>query len=136
MKAPEVVRRYAATLLEAAQEGQSDAAVRRDVEGIKATLDQSAELTAALGNRLLDPQTLHNVLQSVFGGKVEQLTLNFLLLVADRRRVALLPDILHAFIELADEQAGLVTAEVRTAVALTDEQEQQLTFTFLFAFSA
>jgi len=126
MKAPEVVRRYAATLLEAAQESQSDAVVRRDVEGIAATLDQAPELAAALSNRLLSPQVLHNILQGVFGGKVQQLTLNFILLVADRRRAALLPDILRAFVELADEQAGLVTAEVRTSIALTAEQEQQL----------
>ena len=63
MKALEVVRRYAATLLEAAQESQSDAAVRRDVEGIVATLDQAVELAAALSNRLLSPQVMHNILQ-------------------------------------------------------------------------
>lgn len=126
MKAPEVVRRYAATLLEAAEESQLGAEVRRDVEGLALTLDQSAELAEALGNRLLSPQVLRNVLEGIFGGKVQQLTLNFLLLLADRRRAGLLAEILNDYVELADERAGLVTAEVRTAVALTAEQERQL----------
>ena len=90
------------------------------------TLDQSAELTEALGNRLLSPQVLRNVLEGIFGGKVQQLTLNFLLLLADRRRAGLLAEILNDYLELADERAGLVMAQVRTAVALTPEQERQL----------
>ena len=56
MRAQEVVRRYASTLLEAASEtGVSDEAMRSDLEGLAATLDGSAEFSEFVANRLLDP---------------------------------------------------------------------------------
>ena len=50
MNAPEVVRRYAVTLLEAADETGVAEAVQRDVEGLVETRRQSEELTEFLAN--------------------------------------------------------------------------------------
>ncbi len=122
MSAPEVVRRYAATLLEAAAELKAEAQVQADVEGLRATLQTSAELSACLRNRLVDAQVHRSLLEALFAGKVQPLTLNFLLLLAERRRADLLPEILAAFADLYDARQGFVQAEVRSAVELSDEQ--------------
>jgi len=122
MKAPEVVRRYAATLLDAAAETQVVDRVRQDVERLNATLGASAELASFLADRLIDGQIKSCALEQLFGGKVEGLTLNFLLLLCQRRRTVLMPEILVACTELFDERAGVVTAEVRSAVELSQEQ--------------
>lgn len=126
MKAPEVVRRYAATLLEVAAETRSDEQVRADVEALQATLRASAELRQFLRERLVDAQVKGRVLERLFSGKVQPLTLNFLLLLAQRRRVDLLPEILAACIEMADSRRGILNAEVRSAVALSPEQGERL----------
>ena len=47
---------------------------------------------------------------------------NFLALVAQRRRLDLLPDILAAYRGLVDEAAGRVRASVRSAAPLTEAQ--------------
>lgn len=122
MNAPEVVRRYAATLLETAAELKVEAQVQADVEGLQATLRASAELSSALRNRLIDAQIHRALLESLFAGKVQPLTLNFLLLLAERRRADLLPEILVAFIDLFDARRGVLKAEVRSAVELSEEQ--------------
>ena len=57
MSASEVVRRYASTLLDAADEaGPGSEAVRSDMEGLTATLAASGELREFLSNRLVDAQ--------------------------------------------------------------------------------
>ena len=82
MNAPEVVRRYAVTLLEAADETGATAAVQRDVERLLETVRQSGELAEFLANPLADGQAQSNVLREIFSGKLEVLTLNFLQLMA------------------------------------------------------
>ena len=90
MNAPEVVRRYAVTLLEAADETGATAAVQRDVERLLETVRQSGELTEFLANPLADSQAQANVLRELFSGKVEVLTLNFLQLMAVRGRASVI----------------------------------------------
>ena len=126
MKAPEVVQRYAGTLLDAAAETQVFAPVHQDVERLLATLDASAELVSFLTDRLIGEDVKGRVIEQLFTGKVQDLTLNFLLLLARRRRVGLLPEVLNACMELFDERAGVIIAEVRSAVELDEEQADNL----------
>ena len=126
MKAPEVVQRYAGTLLDAAAETQIFEPVRQDVERLVATLDASAELVSFLTDRLIGEDVKGRVLEQLFAGKVQDLTLNFLLLLARRRRVDLLPEVLNTCIELFDERAGMIIAEVSSAVELNEEQAGNL----------
>lgn len=122
MKAAEIVRRYAATLLDAAGETGIPDQVHRDVEGLQATLQASAELLNFLRDRLVDAQLKGRALEQLFSGKVQALTLNFLLLLAQRRRVELLPEILEACAALFDARQGTVNAEVRSTVELSPQQ--------------
>ena len=126
MNAPEVVRRYAATLLEAADETGATTAVQRDVERLLETLRQSGELAEFLANPLADSQAQANVLEELFSGKVEVLTLNFLQLMAVRSRASIIGAALGNFLDQVVEREGIISAEVRSAVALSEEQCQRL----------
>lgn len=122
----EVVRRYAATVLDAAAAAGVTDAVRRDLAGLASTLRASTELTAFLGNRLIDPAATAAALARVFAGRVDNLTLNFLRLVAQRRRADLLPQIAVAALQILDARSGTDTAEVRSATPLTAPQLEAL----------
>ncbi|NKB66996.1 MAG: ATP synthase F1 subunit delta [Candidatus Latescibacteria bacterium] len=126
MNAPEVVRRYATTLLETAVETEILEQIYADIGGVEATLSASAELQAFLADRLIDVQVTQRVLEQIFADKVSPLTANFLLLLAQRRRVHLLSDIIEAFAELYDERAGVVTAQVRSSYPLSQEHIEAL----------
>ena len=126
MNAPEVVRRYAATLLEAADETGATAAVQRDVERLLETVRQSGELAEFLANPLAASQVQANVLRELFSGKVEVLTLNFLRLMAVRGRASIIGAALESFLDQVAEREGIISAEVRSAVALSEEQCQRL----------
>ena len=127
MSASEVVRRYANTLLDAAEEtGLGTDAVRSNMEGLTATLDASSELRDFLRNRLLDVKLVETVLERLFADKVEPLVLNFLRLLARRGRASLLAEVAIACVEILDERSGIRTAEVRSAIELSPEQLEGL----------
>lgn len=126
MNAPEVVRRYAATLLEAADEKGATAAVQGDVERLLETVRESGELAEFLAYPLADSQTQANVLRELFSGKLEVLTLNFLRLMAVRGRASIIGAALGSFLDQVAEREGIISAEVRSAVALSEEQCQRL----------
>jgi F-type H+-transporting ATPase subunit delta len=126
MNAPEVVRRYAATLLDAAEETGVLEAVRKDVEGILETVAGSKDLAEFLENPLLSAEVQDKTLSAIFAGKLQELTLNFLSLMAQRRRASMLLQTLEAFLELVEESKGVVSAEVVSAVALTEDQQERL----------
>ena len=126
MNAPEVVRRYAVTLLEAADETGVIDVVQRDVEQLIETVRQSQELAEFLVNPLIGPQIQASALEQIFSGKVGDISLNFLQLMAARGRAAIIETVLVCFLELVAERAGVVRAEVRAAVELSSEQQQRL----------
>ena len=126
MNAPEVVRRYGATLLETAAETGVTAAVQRDVERLLATVGQSDELSEFLANPLVGSQAQAEALRQLFGGKIEGLTLNFLRLMAVRGRASIIDAALGSFLDQVAEREGIIGAEVRSAVALSAEQCQLL----------
>ena len=126
MNVPEVVRRYAVTLLDAADDTGTTEAVQRDVEGLAETLRQSAELAEFLANPLIGAQSQADALKQLFGGKVEDLTLNFLQLMSSRGRAAVIGQALEGFLQLVAEREGIISAEVRSAVELTEEQQARL----------
>jgi F-type H+-transporting ATPase subunit delta len=97
-----------------------------DVERLISTLDASAELAAFLGNRLVVEEIKSRVLEQLLAGKVQVLTLNFLHLLARRRRIDLLSEVLQVCMQMFDERSGIFTVEVRSAVELTRAQEDQL----------
>ena len=118
MNFPEVVRRYAITLLDAAEEtGVLDGA-RRDLEGIEMALDGSHELRDFLQNRLVNDESKQAALERVFDGRVDALAMNFMRLLVQRGRAGMLHEITQACLQIMDERSGVATGQVRSAVAL------------------
>ena len=104
VQVPEVVRRYAITLLEAAAERAVTDAVSTDLEGLQSTLEGSVELRDFVGNRILPPETATKALDVLFEGKVDGLTLNFMRLLVQRRRIHLLLAIVDCALQLRESR--------------------------------
>jgi F-type H+-transporting ATPase subunit delta len=122
-----VARRYARALLEASAPGA--------VVGIAQQLDVLARLVTSnpeLGEVIRDPAysraQRHAVLEDLIQLlKPDSPTLpNFLRLLVDRHRVAMLPDLARIFRDMADEKAGRVRGTVVSAVPLDQDLIRQL----------
>lgn len=126
MNIPEVVRRYAVTLLDAAEETGALEDTRRDLEGIGTALAGSGELRDFLQNRLVQDESKQTALERVFDGRVGALAMNFMRMLVQRGRASMLREVTQACLQIIDERSGVSTAQVRSAVALDQSQTDHL----------
>ena len=118
-------RVYARALFEAAREGGRLEPVREQLEQIVAAASEVPELRELLRNPQLDPRTRAAALEDVLSGG-DELLRNFLLVLADKGRIGALEEIAQEFERLVSEEEGILTAELTTAVELSDEDERRL----------
>lgn len=121
-----VVPRYVRALVDAAEERGVLEQVQEDVQGLQGLLLQSEDLQAFLADPLAHPQQKQQTFRALFSGKVNELTLNFLMLLCEKRRERVLDGILQGFLDLLDERRGVATAQVRAAKPLAPEQQERL----------
>jgi F-type H+-transporting ATPase subunit delta len=119
--------RYAAALYaHAADQHQIDAVVEQ-MEALGRLLDSSPELQRLVKSPLIDVNTagkaIRAALESQGFGKIVMDTVG---VITANRRLPALRAVITAFAALVAAKRGVVVAEVSTAHALTDVQEQQL----------
>ncbi len=127
MIAAHVSRRYARALLDIGLgEGTLEGLVG-DIGKLAEVYDDSADLRASVENPVV-PIAAKKAILSELCDKlgVSKTAKNAVLLLGDRRRLRLLPDIATMLREMNDAQKGLMRAEVTTAVALSDAFYQKL----------
>jgi F-type H+-transporting ATPase subunit delta len=120
-------RRYAKAVFALALDDNAVDRVGNELRSVAETIDGSPELAAVLGNPTVTPAAR----AAVMGAIVARLGLspvvaNAVRLITDHRRAPLLPRIAEAYVQLADERAGKLRAEVVSAQPLTDAQYTRL----------
>jgi F-type H+-transporting ATPase subunit delta len=116
-----VARRYARALHALASEARRAEAVAEELAGFNQLLGAERELRDALLRPWVKAATKRGIVLEVASRLgVSALTRNFLALVAQRRRLDLLGEILTAYRARVDEAAGRIRARVRSAAPLSD----------------
>jgi F-type H+-transporting ATPase subunit delta len=117
-----VARRYAKALLDFAIEKGKLEEVRADMRAIAKTCRDSRELVSFLKSPVVKVDDKVNVIERLFRGKIQNITGEFLTVVARKKRERVIPDIAHAFAELYREHHGILLAEITSAVPLTEAE--------------
>jgi F-type H+-transporting ATPase subunit delta len=115
-----------ALLAGAEQEGQLDD-VEDELFRLGRILEREGELTVILQDPTIPADTRVELLRNVLAEKVRPTTLRLATEVVAHPRGRTLDRALEDFVRLAAERRQRLVAEVWSAVALTDEQETQLT---------
>ena len=126
MSATGVSQRYTEALASAAEDRGVLDEVQSDVEGLIELLEASEDLVSYVEDLFILPRQKCEAFTRLFEGKVQDLTLNFLLLLCEKRRERLLREMLQDFLALMADRRGIATAEVTAATELSDEQLSQL----------
>jgi F-type H+-transporting ATPase subunit delta len=127
MIAAHVSRRYAKALLELGMAESALEALVADVTKIAELYESSHDLRASVENPVIPLEAKKAILSELCEKlSVGTTTKHAVLLLGDRRRLVLLPEIATMLREMNDAQKGLLRAEVTTAVALSDEFYQKL----------
>jgi F-type H+-transporting ATPase subunit delta len=114
-------RVYAEALLAAAGEQGRLAEVREELGDFVAAVDASEELRALLRNPQIDARVKRDALAAALGD-ADELVRNFLLLVAEKGRIAEIDEIQREFERLIAREARVLELELTTAVELSDEE--------------
>jgi F-type H+-transporting ATPase subunit delta len=116
-----IAGRYAQALYELGTEQNNLAQVREELRQVSATYQSSQELRTILDNPQVDAESrtalMNDILQRVGVSPTVRSVVGLLL---QRRRVLLLPLVSRALDRLADEQTGVLRAQVTTAAELPE----------------
>jgi F-type H+-transporting ATPase subunit delta len=118
-------RVYAHALFEAAEERGKLETIRDQLAQVAAAEAEVPELRELLRNPQVDPRARAAALEDLLSGG-DELLRNFLLLLADKGRSGQLEEIAREFDRLVAEHEGVISAELTTAVELSDDDEQRL----------
>lgn len=124
-----VASRYAAALMQAAEEAKAVDAVARDLEVVRATLGGSWDLQRLLASPIVSSAKKQSILTELFGARFAPLTMQFVALMVDKGRERALASAVEQWFGLRDERMGVVTADVTSAVDLTPDQRRAITAT-------
>lgn len=129
MRAEIVARNYAQTLLELAERNGGQPTVEEFGRAMELLADTVADrkVREFLSTPRVDAEARKEALRGALEGRVPDLFLRFVMVVVDKRRQALLPDIAHEYRALVDERAGRVRVQVAISHAPDEALQEEIT---------
>ncbi|WP_316842637.1 ATP synthase F1 subunit delta [Pedobacter gandavensis] len=118
--------RYAKSMIDLAKEQNSLEEIKNDMVLLDQVIDQNPELEAILNNPIVPLDKKSGILEDVFGAKVNVVTKAFLKLIVSKGRSAILFGMAKSFIQQYNAIKGIVTAEVTSAIELTDANRTEI----------
>ncbi|KQI69083.1 ATP synthase F0F1 subunit delta [Loktanella sp. 3ANDIMAR09] len=122
-----IAKRYALAVFELAKDGNEFKVMEGDVVALQTALNDSADLRDLIHSPIYGRDQQFAAIRAVAAKmKLSDTMSNLLGLLADKRRLFVLPGILTTLRDMLAEERGEVTAEVITAKALTKGQSEKL----------
>jgi F-type H+-transporting ATPase subunit delta len=115
--------RYAVALFELAEDRDALDAVAEDLRNFQSLLDESADLRRLIRSPVLSREEQGRAVTALAErAGFSPLSRQFLGLLAHKRRLFVLPEIISAYLVMLGKHKGEVSAELTSAVALSEEQ--------------
>ena len=122
-----LAERYAGALVDVALENKEADRVKKELAQFAALMRESPELHAILSNPSIARAAKHSAIQEIVARMGASRTLrNYLFVIVDQRRAAMLVEIQEAFSRLLDARQGITQATVTSAAELTASERAEL----------
>lgn len=119
--------RYARAIFELAQEERAVETVERDFAALKTMIAESSDLARLVRSPVFSRDAQGKAMKAVLAAMgASALATRFVLLLAAKRRLFALRDIIRAYEAMAAKQRGEITASVVSARPLSDAQAAEL----------
>jgi F-type H+-transporting ATPase subunit delta len=126
MASDPLVKSYAEALFQVARAEETLDRVEEELTRLSKSLDSNAELREFLSNPQISSDGKKSALSQIFAGKISPITFHWINMVVDQGRQRRLPTIIEAFLTLTEEAREKVTAEVITAIPLSEDLAKRL----------
>ncbi|NLB88132.1 MAG: F0F1 ATP synthase subunit delta [Syntrophomonadaceae bacterium] len=117
-----VARRYAEAFFSIAQDHGKIDQYQQELELIVNTIKESDMLREYLGHLLIPAKDKKESITKIFGNNISQITLNFLLMVIDKKREVYIEAIVEEYKELADISRNIAKAELVSAQEVSEDE--------------
>lgn len=125
-----IAARYATAVFELAKDEKALKALEGDVDALDAALSGSADLRDMITSPLYTREDQARAIAAVASKmKLSTLVANTLALMASKRRLFVLPQMISSLRDMISAEKGEVTAEVTSAVKLSAAQAKELAAT-------
>jgi F-type H+-transporting ATPase subunit delta len=122
-----LAERYAGALVDVALEKHQADQVKQELAAFADMVRESPDLHAFLSNPSIARAAKHSAIDALVARMGASRTLrNYLFVIVDQRRAAMLVEIQEAFSRLLDARQGIVQAAVASAAELTVKQREEL----------
>ncbi|WP_053361062.1 F0F1 ATP synthase subunit delta [Bacillus sp. FJAT-27251] len=129
MSNPTIAKRYAAALFDVASANGLLNTVEDELRVVKEVFQSNPGLAAVLKSPKLAAEKKKALLQSSFAGASTYVQ-NLLMVLSDRHREEIIPEVADQFIELSNSAKGLAEAKVYSVKPLSDAQKEALSLAF------
>ncbi len=126
MRETTIARSYAEALFALGERHEAHAAFAEAFHQLSALIERVPRVRTFLESPKIEAANKKAVLQGALQGRVPQLFLNFVLVVLDKRRQRLLPEIAREYDALLDERSGRLHVEVTLAREPDERAEEDL----------
>ena len=122
----QLAHKYAAAIFEIAQDEKKLDVYGRELEKVKRELFSVPGVKEYFGDPRIEPSAKKELIKKAFKGELSNIVYNFLLLLVDKRRIALVEAIEEDYRAMANEAQGILIADVTTAMGIGDNQQKEL----------
>ena len=126
MKDTRAALRYAKAILNLAKDSKDESKLNTDMALVAKTIAENKELDVMLHSPVIKVEDKRKVLNSIFEGKVNNITLGLFHLLEDNKRMDLLEVVAKKYTIIYDHLKSIEIAKVTTAVPLTAAIEKQV----------
>lgn len=113
--------RYAKAFFSAAKEKKMLDVLKSDIQMISDTCANSADFILLLESPIVKSSKKAKLISTIFAGKVNQLTMNFLLLIVQNKREVYIPGICRNFLALSRQDQNIKSAVLVTATEMSKD---------------
>lgn len=113
--------RYAKAFFSTAKEKNMLDKLKADIELVLSVCKSSSEFILLLESPVVKTSKKTDLIKSIFSEKVNELTLNFLLLIAQNKREVQIPGICRNFLTLTRKDQNIKSAVITTASEINKE---------------
>ncbi len=126
MRFSKAAGRYAKSLLDFSIEQNQLETTHTDVLGLLKAINDSKDLELMMHSKVVQEDKKLAIYDTLFAGKISDLTLKFIKLIAKNSRSSIIPGILEAFLFKYKVHKKILSVEVVTAIPLTDDAKSKL----------
>ncbi len=126
MKDTRLAIRYAKALLELALEKGLETKVREDMHLVSDVCEANRDFRRLLLNPGINSDKKQSIIKEIFKKDIQELSLSFLLLIANKRREVFIDEIAKNYIEIYKENKGIKTATIETVVKIDNFTKENI----------